>query len=248
MKFMTSIFWINPFMHINAKYLEEVQEWEADRDVLSEGHELGMYRSIIFKQLFGYYPEISCGLKNSSTKKRFLMMDTEFRKYGSLRMLAAMAILTGTCFLFGATAKPVLYPKELKAAQIVAESGRTIIIEITDGGKSIKIDGGFKLDDDWNFKPDQTVMIKADPDVEMGIIMDIKEKLRSTKINTVIYHLNQPETHAIEITDSGKTITVDGLPVKDHGWDFESGHTVQIKADPDTPAEVIDEIKKKLQK
>ncbi len=71
MKFMTSVFWINPFIHMNARYLEEVHEWQADSDVLGEGYNLGLYRSIIFKQLFGYCPEVSSGLKNSITKKRF---------------------------------------------------------------------------------------------------------------------------------------------------------------------------------
>ncbi len=57
MKFMTSLFWINPFIHMNARYLEEVHEWQADSDVLGEGYNLGLYRSIIFKKLFGYCPE-----------------------------------------------------------------------------------------------------------------------------------------------------------------------------------------------
>ncbi len=248
MKLMTTLFWINPFIHLSAKYLEEVQEWEADSDVLAEGHDIKLYRFIIFKQLFGYCPEISCGLKNSNTKKRFLMMDTKIKKYGSLRLAIALILTTGTCLLFGATAKPVDYPKELSAARIVAKNPKTITINITNGGKSVKIDGGLTISDDWNFDPDQTVVINADPDVEMGIIMDIKQKLRATKISTVIYHLNQPKNHVIEIRDGGKTIRIDGRPATDDSWNFGPGHTVQIKADPDVPAEVIKSLKKKLQK
>ncbi|MBR2064988.1 MAG: M48 family metalloprotease, partial [Bacteroidales bacterium] len=37
---LRSVFWFNPFFWMAEKDLEEVQEWEADKDVLSEGHEL----------------------------------------------------------------------------------------------------------------------------------------------------------------------------------------------------------------
>ena len=62
---LRSIFWFNPFFWMAEKDLEEVQEWEADKDVLNEGYELDTYRTTIFKQLFGYNPDISCGLNHS---------------------------------------------------------------------------------------------------------------------------------------------------------------------------------------
>ncbi len=190
MKFMTSVFWINPFIHMNARYLEEVHEWQADSDVLGEGYNLGLYRSIIFKQLFGYCPEVSSGLKNSITKKRFLMMDTKLKKFGSLRLAAALVLLSGTGLLFGATARPFVEP-ELSASRIVADSVKTLLIEITDQGETITMDGGFTLDDDWKLDPDQTVIIKADPDVKMGYITDIKQKLRKAGVTKVRYQMNR---------------------------------------------------------
>ncbi len=238
MKFMTSLFWINPFIRMNARYLEEVQEWQADSDVLSEGYNLGLYRSIIFKQLFGYCPEVSCGLKNSITKKRFLMMDAKLRKYGSLRLAAALFLLTGTCLLFGATAKPFVEP-ELSAAHVVADTVRTLVIEITDKGETIKFDGGFSLDEDWELDPEQTVIIKADPDVKMGTVSDIKQKLRNANVSRVVYQMNRPKTHVIDLTGDGQSEIIDGRT-------FESGSTVQIKADGNVSKEKIDEVKRML--
>ncbi len=240
MKFMTSVFWINPFVHMNARYLEEVHEWQADSDVLGEGYNLGLYRSIIFKQLFGYCPEVSSGLKNSITKKRFLMMDTKLKKYGSLRLAAALLLLSGTCLLFGATARPFVEP-ELSASRIAADSARTFLIEITDQGETIKMDGGFTLDDDWKLAPDQTVIIKADPDVKMGYITDVKQKLRKAGITKVTYQIRQPKTHVIDLTQGGQSGNIDGMT-------FESGSTVQIKADDDVSQDDIDDLKRKLRK
>lgn len=69
---LRSILWFNPFLWIAEKDLREVQEWEADRDVLKEGNDLTLYRTAIFKQLFGYNPEISSGLNHSLTKNDLL--------------------------------------------------------------------------------------------------------------------------------------------------------------------------------
>ncbi len=105
MSVLTAVAWFNPFIRMNARYLEEVQEWEADNDVLLEGCNIELYRNIIFKQLFGYYPEISCGLRNSLTKKRFKMM-TNPSKGSAVRVAAALILAAGTVFVLGATARP----------------------------------------------------------------------------------------------------------------------------------------------
>ena len=66
--------WYNPFIHLFSTSLSQVQEWEADSDVLKQGVDIDQYRKTIFHQLFGYTPDITCGLNNNLTKKRFIMM------------------------------------------------------------------------------------------------------------------------------------------------------------------------------
>lgn len=68
LELVRSLFWFNPFVWIAGRWLSEVQEWEADRDVLDAGYGLTEYRTIIFRQLFGYNPDIACGLNHSLTK------------------------------------------------------------------------------------------------------------------------------------------------------------------------------------
>ncbi len=101
-----SVFWFNPFFWMAESDLEEVQKWEADKDVLAEGHNLKVYRTTIFKQLFGYNPEISCGLNNSLTKQRFIMMTQNQNGRGTLlRLAATLPVITAVFLAFGCGTK-----------------------------------------------------------------------------------------------------------------------------------------------
>ena len=77
METMKAALWWNPFVWIAARRLTEAEEFEADSDVLTSGYDRAEYMQTIFKQLFGYSPEIANGLRNSLTKKRFKMMTTQ---------------------------------------------------------------------------------------------------------------------------------------------------------------------------
>ena len=106
MSVLRSIFWFNPFFWMAEKDLEEVQEWEADKDVLDEGWNLKTYRTTIFKQLFGYNPDISCGLNHSLTKQRFIMMTQSHRGKGTwIRLAATLPVIAATFFAFGCGTK-----------------------------------------------------------------------------------------------------------------------------------------------
>ena len=103
---LRSVFWFNPFFWMAEKDLEEVQEWEADKDVLDEGWNLKTYRTTIFKQLFGYNPDITCGLNHSLTKQRFIMMTQSHRGKGAwLRLAATLPVIAATFFAFGCGTK-----------------------------------------------------------------------------------------------------------------------------------------------
>ena len=78
MESLKALLWWNPFAWLAARALTEVEEFEADRDVLAEGHDTGNYLKTIFTQQFGYSPDVADGLSNSLTntltKKRIQMM------------------------------------------------------------------------------------------------------------------------------------------------------------------------------
>ena len=125
---LRSVFWFNPFFWMAEKDLEEVQEWEADKDVLDEGYELNTYRTTIFKQLFGYNPDITCGLNHSLTKQRFIMMTQSRRGKGAwIRLAATLPIIAAVFVAFGCGTK------EAKASDEVST-------DLTNGTEATYID------------------------------------------------------------------------------------------------------------
>lgn len=116
MSILRSILWFNPFFWMAEKDLEEVQEWEADKDVLDEGWDLKTYRTTIFKQLFGYNPDITCGLNHSLTKQRFIMMTQSHRGKGAwLRLAATLPVIAATFFAFGCGTKQAEMTNEVSS-------------------------------------------------------------------------------------------------------------------------------------
>ncbi len=108
METLKTLMWFNPFAWIASRLLNEVHEFEADRDVLHGGCTVEEYLPVIFRQVFGYIPEISTGLGNSLTKKRFEMMTKKLKhgRYSWLRTAGALPIAAGTLMLFGFTHRP----------------------------------------------------------------------------------------------------------------------------------------------
>ncbi len=68
METMKALLWWNPFVWIATRMLTEVEEYEADHDVLQGGFDRERYMHILFRQMFGYSPEIANSMRNSLTK------------------------------------------------------------------------------------------------------------------------------------------------------------------------------------
>ena len=106
MECMKALLWWNPFVWTAARRLLEAQEYEADRDVLAGGCDREHYMQTIFRQLFGYSPDIANGLRNSLTKKRFQMMTTSTGgRYVLLRLAGTALAVTGLLCIFSLTAR-----------------------------------------------------------------------------------------------------------------------------------------------
>lgn len=205
---LRSILWFNPFLWIAEKDLREVQEWEADRDVLKEGNDLTLYRTAIFKQLFGYNPEISSGLNHSLTKKRFIMMTkTRPGRYATLRLAAALPLITATFLAFGCGNKEQIsqtaarttaadtYSTSPDAAPASQDSVLTITISGTGDTHRLTVDGQEcrigdldKVIEDKLASGKITVAaIEIIGDTEIGILTDVKQSLRLAGLLKVFY-------------------------------------------------------------
>ncbi len=105
MSVLRSLFWFNPFLWMAEKRLEEVQEWQADNDALSDGYSVDEYRNTIVRLLFGMNPLATPGLKSSFTKKRLLKMKEKESTGHSLEASLVSVALALVLFLsFGCTA------------------------------------------------------------------------------------------------------------------------------------------------
>ena len=207
MSVLRSIFWFNPFFWMAEKDLEEVQEWEADKDVLDEGWNLKTYRTTIFKQLFGYNPDITCGLNHSLTKQRFIMMTQSQRGKGAwIRLAATLPVIAAAFLAFGCGVKSEA-KAEKTATNLTSDRQEPLTFRIhvaksTDEKGTYSIYCNDNLTDIETISKtvseyfageemfNTTVSISADENVPMGIITDIKEQLRNARALKVRY-----ETH-----------------------------------------------------
>ncbi len=94
MEILKALLWWNPFVWMASRSLTEVQEYEADNDVLQAGHDRSKYIETIFNAQFGYSPDIASGLRDSLTKKRFQMM-TKRRgnRHALLRLAGTLPVI-----------------------------------------------------------------------------------------------------------------------------------------------------------
>lgn len=137
LELVRSLFWFNPFVWIRRALAFGGAGVGADRDVLDAGYGLTEYRTIIFRQLFGYNPDIACGLNHSLTKKRFAMM-TQFtrRRFAFVRFGAAIPVVAGMMMLCSFTTKTSGSSEPGTASRIHISADGTV----TFNGRPVSID------------------------------------------------------------------------------------------------------------
>ncbi|MBO5398898.1 MAG: hypothetical protein J6A18_01450 [Alistipes sp.] len=191
---MRCVFWFNPFVWVTASALVEVQEWEADRDVINEGYDVYEYRLLIFRQLFGCKADVACGLNSQTSKKRFLMM-TDFRKgklsfvrFGAVVPLVAVMVLA-----FGAVraetevevVQSELQTPDEKNAEVYLAAGGRIFFD----GEEMTLDGlRSSLEKLRAEKGAEAVLdIRTEAATKMGAIEDVKLAARQSKVLKIRY-------------------------------------------------------------
>ena len=142
MECMKAALWWNPFAWIAARRLTEAEEFEADSDVLAGGYDVEHYMNVLFRQLFGYSPEIANGLRDSLTKKRFQMMTTpKSGRHTLLRLAGTLPVVTGLlcAFSFTTRAAEIRIPEteHTPADTVRTEETRHIRVAVTRDGKPL---------------------------------------------------------------------------------------------------------------
>ena len=130
MELQKALLWWNPSIWYASRLLTEVEEYEVDQDVLDSGQDRTNYIQTIFKHLFGYNPEIANGLRNSLTKKRFIMMTTNQKsRYERLRTAALLPIILILVTMFGTTARSSELPSSIEASIADGKSKQIYVVD-----------------------------------------------------------------------------------------------------------------------
>jgi len=95
MHIMKILMWFNPFVHLAEIHLDEVQECEADCDVLRSGADRKEYVSLILDQILAKKaPSFTSEFHNSLTRKRFeAMLNPPSDKAGFIRYAYMMPVI-----------------------------------------------------------------------------------------------------------------------------------------------------------
>ena len=183
------VFWFNPFVWLVGNYLVEVQEWEADSDVLSRGYDVYKYRQLIFRQLFGYNTDITCGLNSQLTKNRFLMMTNfkkgklSFMRFGvAILMVGAMILAFGAC---RAEAEPTAPNVNTEQASVLQKVEHRVLI-LEDGTISYKGNIVTLLELEQLLAADRSeidiLSINAADKARAGLIADVQAAARNSGV------------------------------------------------------------------
>lgn len=215
------LFWFNPFVWMARRWLAEVHEWEADRDVLDAGCDLTEYRTILFCQLFGYNPDIVSGLNHSLTKNRFAMMTQSFsRRRALLRLAAVLPVLAGLVMLCGFTTR--------SAAEPAASEGRVSRIHISKEG--IYMNGELRSREELlDFVAEErakmgaatTLCLTSDPDLPAPDLSDLEPTPVLEWMTVVSADGSSAELKWLPVDEKhyrkqqGRTVTPDGRDITD---------------------------------
>ena len=185
MELIKAVCWFNPFVWIASRELVEIQEMEADADVLHQGIDLTAYRQMLLKQTIGLDEGWVCNFSPSFMKVRMLAM-TEKRHNRNIRMWILLPMLTLALVCFGFTLKPLPSANEEEMENGVLVSGRVV-----DGQTGEPIVGAIIM---------ETGSTK-------GIITDLKGefRLKTEKDKELKFLMIDYETRTFQVNELGKS-------------------------------------------
>ena len=100
MEFMTRLMWFNPVMWICRSELSNVHEFEADRDVISQGANIHAYQTTLLEMVMSESSPVVNGFNKSFIRQRFIEMKKSsintlgrMGKYGTLASVFILACL-----------------------------------------------------------------------------------------------------------------------------------------------------------
>lgn len=93
MEALCRLLWFNPFIWLARKELRDVQEFEADRQVLNQGTEILTYQTLLLEETMKGCPVFADGLNRSFVRRRFVEMRSAGRRGCSTALKGLTVVL-----------------------------------------------------------------------------------------------------------------------------------------------------------
>lgn len=108
MEALCRLLWFNPFIWLARKELRDVQEFEADRQVLDQGTEILTYQTLLLEETMKGCPVFADGFNRSFVRRRFVEMRSAGRRGCSpaLKALTVALIAGMTAMASAGTGRP----------------------------------------------------------------------------------------------------------------------------------------------
>ncbi len=226
---LKALLWWNPFVWLTIRQLGEVEEFEADHNVLAAGFQRDEYMTILFRQQFGFSPDISNGLPHSLTKKRFHMMTRNVQhSHALMRGAAVAATVAGLFCAFSLTAQATEY--RTSDTSVVTEQSadtpkQTVRIIVTNQqgpivGATIVVVGTTR-GTTTDFNGVATVDAAAGDQLQIAYIGHERRTIMLGKDTTLIVSLTpseeQPQIDEVVVKGYGKLPKEEGIYYESYG-------------------------------
>lgn len=205
---MVRIFWFNPVLWWVRRELRNIHEFQTDRSVLDEGHDIYKYQTIILEEVMENNSYLANSFNSSFTKKRFIIMKNKTLISSSkLRhvlifpfMLAVFSLLS---FTQGEAQVKYVAKKEIKQNQLtnlILNGTLTLNDSLTDNKKNFS---QLELDsaDVRNFEQLKQLL---------GDSVNVSEKLNEG-IDLLFSKINVAQTELNLLLKNNRSITQEDL-------------------------------------
>lgn len=216
MEILVRIFWFNPVLWWVRKELRNVSEFQADRSVLDEGHDLYQYQTLILEEVMEYNPYLANGFNNSFTKKRFIMMKNKCQT--SFTTLRRALLIPFLAVVFAALSLSV-GKSQVKYVTKTTTGNRTItktveVDSLNSGATVTTIDTSFSTDNSaTSSSSDIKIEMAAGSQDKEGVDKALKDC--SVGLGNAIIELRKlSKTSDVSVRKAGINKVFKGLDVK----------------------------------
>lgn len=203
--------WFNPAIWLMRRELQNIHEYQADEEVINGGIDARHYQLLLIEKATGTrLQSITCGLHQSSIKKRITMMlKKKSNPWARAKMLFALPVAITGIAVFSTPEASALTAEVSSCTVSEAFANdpvnQTFTIKVNRDGRLLVGDGVIRVQDlaaklkAADLGDNAIVTIESEQDAPMSVIASVKDVLRQCHVSRVQYHIRQDENSNIAL-------------------------------------------------